>query len=130
MRLLLLIFIILSALEIGVFVWIGGIAGPWWVVIGIILTGMIGVTIAKKQGMETWRQAQQAMLEHRMPGEQIVDGIYIFIGALFLFTPGFITDLVGFIFVIPWTRTAFKRLFHERIRQMVQKNTIHIRYRR
>ncbi|WP_188453429.1 FxsA family protein [Virgibacillus oceani] len=123
MRWLILALLIVPALEIGIFVWAGGIIGPWWVVALIILTGVIGVAIAKKQGIETWNRARQSMSYGSVPASEIVDGICIFMGAIFLLTPGFLTDFIGFILVLPWTRQPFKLLILKLIKQMIDKGT-------
>ncbi|HLR40542.1 MAG TPA: FxsA family protein [Virgibacillus sp.] len=124
MRWLLLTLLILPALEIGVFIWIGGIIGPWWVVGLIFLSGVIGVTIAKRQGVETWNKAQLSMRNRQVPTEQIMDGICIFVGGVFLLAPGFISDTVGFTLVLPWTRGPFKKVLGKIINKMIKKNTI------
>jgi len=124
MRWLLLTLLILPALEIGVFIWIGGIIGPWWVVGLIFLSGVIGVTIAKRQGVETWNKAQISMSNRQVPTEQIMDGICIFVGGVFLLAPGFISDTVGFTLVLPWTRGPFKKVLGKIINKMIKKNTI------
>src|SRR5690625_7368207 len=108
MRWLLLTLLILPALEIGVFIWIGGIIGPWWVVGLIFLSGVIGVTIANRQGVETWNKAQLSMRNRQVPTEQIMDGICIFVGGDFLLAPGFVSDRVGFTVDVPWTRGPLK----------------------
>ncbi|WP_099158744.1 FxsA family protein [Virgibacillus ndiopensis] len=123
MRWLLLALFIIPALEIGIFVWAGGIIGPWWVIALIILTGVVGITIAKRQGMETWNRARQSMSYGRVPASEMVDGICIFVGAVFLFTPGFVTDLVGFMLVLPVTRQPFKLLIQKFIKQLMDKGT-------
>src|SRR5699024_90663 len=82
MRFIILALLIIPALEIGVFIWAGSIIGPWWVVGLILLTGFIGIAIAKQQGMETWFRARQAINMGQPPAEEIVDGISIFIGAV------------------------------------------------
>lgn len=124
LRWLLLAILIVPALEIGVFIWLGGKIGPWWVVALIILTGFIGVTIAKKQGMDTWRRAQIQMNNGVPPTNQIIDGICVFAGGLFLFSPGLITDTIGFLFLLPPTRKPLKKLIEAWIRRMLNKNTI------
>lgn len=124
MRWLLLLFIILPALEIGVFIWVGGIIGPWWVVALILLTGFLGVYIAKLQGLETWRRARQAINAGNPPTEQIVDGICIFIGGVLLFSPGFITDIMGFSLVVPGTRNILKHFIVRGLKKMVGNNTV------
>ncbi|GGB27625.1 membrane protein FxsA [Virgibacillus dakarensis] len=124
MRWILLALLIIPAMEIGVFVWAGGIIGPWWVVFIILVTGIVGVTIAKQQGMETWRRARKLVSQGQAPTSEIVDGICIFIGAVFLFTPGFITDTIGFLLVLPWTRTPFRNWLQRFIKDKMNKGTI------
>lgn len=124
MRWLLLTLLIVSALEIGVFLWIGGLIGPLWVVLLILLTGIFGIMLAKQQGVEAWNRARISMNSGEPPTEYIIDGICIFIGAVFLFTPGFITDIVGFMLVIPWTRSVFKNSIRKLIMRMSGKSTI------
>ncbi|HLR79083.1 MAG TPA: FxsA family protein [Bacillota bacterium] len=124
LRWLLLAFLIVPALEIGLLVWAGGKIGPWWVVALIILTGMAGVTIAKQQGVATWYQAKRDMYAGKVPTIHILNGICIFIGGVFLFTPGFITDIVGFILVLPWTRRFLIKYIQRLIKKMIDKHTI------
>lgn len=124
MRWLLLAMLVLSALEIGVFIWMGGLIGPLWVVLIIIITGVLGVMIAKQQGMETWNRARNSMHNGQVPTEHITDGICIFVGAVFLFSPGFITDFVGFLLVLPITRGPFKHIIHKLIKRIMEKGTI------
>lgn len=124
MRWLLLTLLILPALEIGVFIWIGGIIGPWWVIGLIFLSGIIGLTIAKRQGVETWNKARISMRNRQVPAEQIMDGICIFVGGVFLLAPGFISDTVGFTLVLPWTRRPFKRILGKIVNKMIRNNTI------
>ncbi|WP_106496936.1 FxsA family protein [Lentibacillus sp. Marseille-P4043] len=124
MRWLLLALLIIPALEIGVFVWAGGIIGPWWVVFLILLTGIVGVTIAKQQGTETWMRARQLMTQGHAPTAEIIDGICIFVGAVFLFSPGFITDTIGFLLVLPWTRIPFRSWLQRFIKNKMNKGTI------
>src|SRR5690554_5514435 len=124
MRWLLLILLVVPALELGVFIWLGGIIGPWWIVMLIILSGILGISFAKKQGSEVWKQAQQSMNHGQMPTKHIVDGICIFIGAILLFAPGIITDIIGLFLIIPWTRRPFKNVLQKWIMWKVSKNTI------
>ncbi|WP_042223248.1 FxsA family protein [Oceanobacillus manasiensis] len=124
MRWLLLSMLLLSGVEIGVFIWVGGMIGPWWVALLIILTGIIGVSLAKQQGVETWKKAQISMRNGAAPTSYIIDGICILIGGIFLFTPGFVTDIGGFILVIPFTRAPFKTYIGKLISKMMSNNTI------
>ncbi|SFB24851.1 UPF0716 protein FxsA [Lentibacillus halodurans] len=124
MRWLLLAFIIVPAIEIGVFIWAGGIIGPWWVVGLIILTGVAGVSLARKEGFEAWKRAQSLINNGQPPGEAIIDGICIFVGGVLLFAPGFVTDIAGFTLVLPFTRNPFKRVLEKLLRTWAEKSTI------
>ncbi|ALX48343.1 FxsA family protein [Lentibacillus amyloliquefaciens] len=124
MRWLLLGLIIIPAIEIGVFIWAGGIIGPWWVVALIIFTGVAGVSLARKEGFEAWKRAQNAINNGQPPGWALMDGICIFIGGVMLFAPGFITDIIGFILVLPFTRGPFKRMIEKYLRKRADRNMI------
>lgn len=124
MQWLLLALIIIPAVEIGVFIWAGGIIGPWWVVALIIFTGVAGVSLARKEGFEAWRKIQNAVNRGQPPGGALVDGICIFVGGVLLFAPGFVTDIVGFILVLPFTRGPFKRQLEKFFRKRSTNRTI------
>jgi UPF0716 protein FxsA len=125
-RFLFVAIVVISALEIGVFIWLGNLFNGWFVVGGIILTGIIGAMLAKKQGLEALRRAQEQMQFGRFPHDEIFDGIAILIGAVLLFAPGFITDAIGFILLFPITRIPFRRWLKEVLRSMVNRGTITI----
>jgi len=108
MRWLLLAFLIVPALEIGVFIWVGGSIGAWGVVSLILLTGIVGVVFARIQGLETWNRALHLMRSGQAPTAELIDGICILVGGVLLVAPGFITDLIGLILVLPFTRAPFK----------------------
>ncbi|GIO27808.1 FxsA family protein [Ornithinibacillus bavariensis] len=127
MRGFLLVFLLLGAAEIGVFVWAGGLIGPWWVVGLILLTGLAGITLAKKEGVETWYRAQRAINNGQVPTREIIDGICIFVGGVFLLSPGFITDIMGFILVLPWTRRVVKPFLLILFKKLLDKKTITFR---
>lgn len=124
MRRLVLALLIIPAVELGLFIWIGGKIGPWWVIALIILSGILGISLAKKQGTEVWRKAQQSMNNGQMPTEQIVDGFCILVGGVLLFAPGFITDITGLFLIIPRTRSPFKKVVQNWFMMKVSKNTI------
>ncbi|TXC90194.1 membrane protein FxsA [Metabacillus litoralis] len=126
MRLLMLLIIIIPAIEIGVLILSGRTIGAIATVLLIILTGVIGAWLAKQQGVETLRNAQQQMKYGQVPGVAIIDGLCILVGGLLLLTPGFITDTVGFLLLIPITRNKIKPLILTMIKKMIDKNQITI----
>lgn len=124
MRIIFLALIIIPAIEIGIFVWVGGMIGPWWVVSLIVLSGILGVALAKKEGAQTWIKARKSTKKGQMPAAEIIDGICIFIGAVLLFSPGFLTDIVGLLLVIPYTRYFLKLGIVKWIQSKVSKGAI------
>ncbi|MDL4840663.1 FxsA family protein [Aquibacillus rhizosphaerae] len=125
-RWVLLFVLIVPALEIGILIWAGGVIGPWWVVFLILLTGIIGAWLAKQQGLDTLNRARQSMSYGQLPHEQIFDGICILIGAVVLLTPGFITDAIGFLLLLPFTRGPIKLWLQKVLKTMMDKGTITI----
>ncbi len=125
-RWLLLFILVVPACEIGIFVWAGGIIGPWWVIALIILTGVLGAYLAKMQGIETLTRARASLSYGQIPQEEIMDGICILVGAVVLLTPGFITDAIGFLLLFPVTRRPIKIWMMQMIRKMLDRGTITI----
>ncbi|MFC0522352.1 FxsA family protein [Pontibacillus salicampi] len=123
-RWLLLFILIVPALEIGVLVWAGNWIGPWWVILLIIATGILGAFLAKQQGLETLRKAQDNMRMGILPQEEIFDGICILIGAVVLLTPGFITDAIGFTLLLPYSRQPIKRGLQKVVKRMMESGRI------
>ncbi|WP_027964271.1 FxsA family protein [Halalkalibacillus halophilus] len=122
-RILFVLIVVVSAIEIALFVWLGNVLNIWFVLIGIILTGIFGALLAKQQGLSTLNRARFEMAGGRVPREEIFDGILILVGAIVLFTPGFLTDLFGFLLLLPPTRRPVKKYVQGIVLAMVKKGT-------
>jgi len=121
---LLLIFIVIPAIEITLFIWTGSHIGALSVFLLIILTGVLGTLIVRFEGMETWRRAQHSLAKGDLPKDELFDGICILIGAVLLITPGFFTDVLGFLIVFPLTRKPFTKLLKYFVAKQIAKGTI------
>ena len=99
-----LIFIGLPALEIFLMIKIGGKIGALNTVSLIFLTAIVGVYFAKMQGIRTIRSGIKNLYKNEMPIYEIVSGASIAAAALLLIVPGFFTDVIGFLLLIPLTR--------------------------
>ena len=108
-RILLLFIIIVPALEIALLLLSGRTLGLIPTVLLIIGTGILGAWLARKEGAETIQKVNRQMQTGQMPGDAILDGLCILVGGVVLLTPGFITDAVGFLLLIPATRKPFKK---------------------
>lgn len=122
MRLLVFLIIVIPALEIGFLLLSGKTIGVLPTILLIVLTGVVGAWLAKKQGIEALRKAQQQMQYGQIPNEAILDGLCILVGGLLLLTPGFITDITGFLLLFPISRNKIKPILLSIIRKMIDKN--------
>lgn len=120
-KLLLALIIIVPALEIWLLIFSGKTLGVLVTILLIISTGVLGAWLAKYQGIEALRKAQQQMSYGQMPGDVIIDGLCILVGGVVLLTPGFITDALGFMLLIPTTRNLIKPFIYNTLRKMVDR---------
>ena len=102
-----LLFIGLPALEIFLLIIIGGQVGALNTVALIFLTAIIGIYFAKLQGIQTLKSGMVNLYQNKMPVYEIMSGASIAIAALLLIVPGFLTDLIGFLLLVPFTRKIF-----------------------
>ena len=111
MRYLLPTFIVLPILEMYVLIKVGGNLGALNTVLLVLLTALIGVALLRVQGFRTLMNAKNKLGMAQLPAEEIITGIFLAIGGALLLTPGFITDIFGFLCLIPSTRRIFLKLF-------------------
>jgi UPF0716 protein FxsA len=126
MRYLALLIIVIPAIDIGVLLLSGKTIGVLPTIAFIILTGVLGAYLAKREGLQTIRKAQEQLAYGQLPGESVLDGICILVGATLLLTPGFITDLFGFLLLFPPSRKPFKFLMINSLRKRIEKGNIKI----
>ena len=105
-----LLFIGLPALEIFLLIKIGGQVGALNTVALIFLTAIIGIYFAKLQGIQTLKSGMVNLYQNKVPVYEMMSGASIAFAALLLIIPGFITDLTGFLLLIPFTRKIFFKL--------------------
>ena len=99
-----IIFIGIPALEIFLLIKIGGHLGALNTIALIFLTAIIGIYFAKLQGIQTLKSGAINLYQNKMPIYEILSGASIAVAALFLIIPGFLTDFIGFMLLIPFTR--------------------------
>jgi len=106
---LLILLVMTPIIELFILLEIGKRIGVFTTLAIIIITGMMGAYLVKNQGFFAIRKIQQDLNQNILPGESILQGIIILTGGIFLLTPGFITDITGFILLIPFTREIVKK---------------------
>ena len=104
MLLALLIFIVAPIIEIVVIVKVAGVIGGWNTVGLLILTSIVGAYLVRHEGFAVLRKVQAQLNRGVLPGNELIDGLLVLAGGLMMLVPGFITDVVGLVLVLPPTR--------------------------
>lgn len=108
MLLLLLIFIVLPIAEIYVIVQVGQAIGILPTIALLIVDGFVGAALARSQGAAAWRRFNEAIAARRAPTKEVLDGAMVIVGGAFLLAPGFITDVIGLLLLLPPTRALMR----------------------
>jgi UPF0716 protein FxsA len=101
---LFLTFLVLPAVEIYLFIVVGGAIGGLTAVALTVLTALIGAFLVRMQGLQVMRRAQESMDRGEAPVAEAVDGVGLFVAGALLFVPGFLTDFVGALLLVPAVR--------------------------
>lgn len=129
-RIILILMIVIPAIEIWGLINAAKLIGGFETFILIILTGVVGAYLSKREGLKTWISAQDELRQGQIPRKAILDGISIFTGGLLLLTPGFFTDAIGFILVLPYSRTVVQMLLTKWLSKRIKNGNYNFYYRR
>ena len=97
-------------IEIAVLVAVGRTIGLGWTLLALLLLTLLGTWLMRREGSRTWKALREASQTGRMPSREIADGALVLIGGAFLLLPGFVSDVIGLFFVLPFTRVFARRL--------------------
>jgi UPF0716 protein FxsA len=124
MKWLLFILIVAPVIEISVLIWSGKHFGLFPTILIILITGVVGAYLAKKQGLKAIQDVQLQMKNFEAPGDAMVNALFIFAGGILLLSPGFVTDIFGFLFLFSPTRQIFKPIVYKWIRTKMKKGQL------
>jgi UPF0716 protein FxsA len=103
-RILLVLFILVPIIEIAVFIQVGEQIGLSWTLLVVILTAVVGVNLLKQQGFRAWQQIQASLAQGQIPAVEMAAAAQLLFAGGLLLTPGFVTDIVGFLLMVPQVR--------------------------
>jgi UPF0716 protein FxsA len=106
--LLVFIFIVVPIAELYVLLQIGQAIGVLPTIALLILDSVLGSWLMRSQGRAAWMRFNRALAEGRMPGREVIDGVLIIFGGALLLTPGFLSDIVGLVLLLPPTRAIVR----------------------
>ncbi len=121
--LLLILFILVPIAEIAMFMLVGDLIGFWPTLGVVVVTAFIGTYLLRQQGLSVLMQAQNSSAEGKIPVQSIMDGVFLLVAGAFLLTPGILTDIVGFSFMIPAVRRFFGNYLYKKFAKNISVST-------
>ena len=122
---LILLFTLVPLVELFLLIKIGTIIGALPTVLIVVGTGVLGAYLARQQGFMVWSRIQREMELGMFPAEDMLDGLLIFGAGVVLLTPGVITDVIGILILIPFTRLYIREWIKRRLQIMMDRGNIH-----
>ena len=104
------LFIVVPVVEIYVIIQVGQAIGAVPTVLLLVVESLIGAWIVKREGRRAWEALRDTVRAGTVPGRELIDAALVLVGGTLLLTPGFVTDIFGFFFVLPFTRPVARRL--------------------
>src|SRR5215217_7195760 len=101
---LVLLFIVVPIVEIYVIIQVGQAIGALWTIALLVADSILGSVLMRAQGRAAWRRFNQATAAGRVPAREVLDGVLVIFGGALLLTPGFISDILGLLLLLPPTR--------------------------
>lgn len=108
--LLLLLFIVVPIIELAVIIQVGQAIGVLPTIALLLLDSVLGTVLMRAQGRVAWRRFNEAIASGRVPARETLDGALVILGGAFLLTPGFVTDIIGIVLLVPPTRALVRRV--------------------
>jgi UPF0716 protein FxsA len=106
---LVVLLLVVPLLEVVVIIAVGRAIGGWPTFFLLLAESAFGAWLVRHEGGRAWQSLQTALTTGRMPSRQLADAALVLVGGVLLLTPGFLTDLVGFFLVLPFTRPAARK---------------------
>ena len=118
---LIVVFVVVPLAELYVILKVADNLLGWPLTIALLAAdSLLGSWLLRSQGRAVWRRFNDTMRAGRVPHSEVIDGVLVIFGGAFLITPGFITDVIGLLLLIPPTRSGFRRL----VRRTIERRTV------
>jgi UPF0716 protein FxsA len=116
--------LVVPTVEIAAIIGVGKVIGAWPTVLLLLVESALGAWLVRREGGRAWRALDDALRTGRMPSRQLADAALVLVGGTLLLTPGFVTDLVGFFFILPLTRPIARRLLEAAVARRLLSSPI------
>ncbi|MEM1128558.1 MAG: FxsA family protein [Bacteroidota bacterium] len=122
---LLLLFLITPVVELALLLQVGEWIGFWPTVALILVTGITGSYLARREGLSVWKKLNDRLAQGGLPSDELTDGVIVLMSGALLITPGVLTDVVGFSGLLPPTRALIRKAVLKRVRASATQGTFH-----
>jgi UPF0716 protein FxsA len=110
-----LLFLIVPLAELYLILKVGDAIGIGWTILLLVADSLLGSWLLRSQGRAVWRRFNEILAQGRVPHREVIDGVLVIFGGAFLITPGFLTDIVGLLLLLPPTRAIARRMLVRRM---------------
>jgi UPF0716 protein FxsA len=116
---LVVLFVLVPIVELAVIIQVGQALGVVETLLLMVIVSVVGAWLVKREGLGLWRRAQRQLETGVVPGRELVDGMLIMLAGALLLTPGFVSDCVGILLLLPPVRAGLRGLVIRRLRRRV-----------
>ena len=110
-RILLILFLTVPLVEIAILIKIGKVIGAGYTIALVIGTAILGAALLRTQGISTLAKVQTNINRGQLPAIELIEGLILLISGVLLLTPGFFTDMLGFLALVPILRQRLAQTF-------------------
>ena len=121
---LLLLFILVPLVDLALLSYVGMLIGPWYTILIVVGTGILGAVLAKRQGTAILNSIRNSLEQGMLPSDELLAGALVLVGGLVLLTPGIITDILGFALLLPQTRRAIAGWLRRAIQRRIERGEV------
>jgi UPF0716 protein FxsA len=108
--LLFVAFVVVPLVEIFVLIQVGQVIGAWWTIALLVADSILGTWLIKREGSRSWAALSGALQTGRMPARELAEAGLIVVGGTLMLTPGFVSDILGILLILPFTRPVARRV--------------------
>ncbi|HSM03013.1 MAG TPA: FxsA family protein [Longimicrobiales bacterium] len=121
-----LLFVLVPLVELALLIQIGQVVGLLPTILLVFLTGVLGAALARREGLRTLADLQRELGQGRLPGQALMNGLAVLVGGAFLLTPGILTDVAGFLLLLPPSRKWLQGRVRRRLERAIADGTIRV----
>jgi UPF0716 protein FxsA len=122
--LLVLVFVVVPLIELAIIIQVGQVIGLVWTIVLLLADSLLGAWLVRREGTRAWSRFRLALNQARVPTDEVLEGALVLFGGALLLTPGFATDALGLLLLIPPTRALVAAIMKRRLGGRLSVSTV------